>query len=155
MTTNQPCFQLQWLDDMCYMCCYTPHVPLVVLYALLFSTKVFRVVCTDPCRACGQLYRQLARKILQIWVMIDKYPNKFWRYFRKTTWFQDRWRSPLPLVLVYHGPLLSRFWGIASSTFTTVYLEWSNSAYSEWWTQARRFHSPYVRGVLWISNHLP
>ena len=84
VTRNQPCFQIQWLDDMSMICVVTLSMYLWFFFLRCYTTKVFRVVRTDPCRACGQLYRQLTRKILQIWVMMDKYPNTFWWYFRKT-----------------------------------------------------------------------
>ena len=44
-----------------------------------------------------------------------------WFWYSTLYHLESRWRSPLPLVLVYHSPLLSHLLGVAPSIFTTEY----------------------------------
>lgn len=74
--------------------------------------------------------------------------------FEKPTWFQDWWRSPLPFLLVRFimAPYLAAFWELPHRSFHYGVFGMVQFGL---FNQARRFHSPYVRRVLWISNHLP
>ena len=115
------------------MCCYTLHVPFVLLYALLYNQGL---------QSCLHLSLQSMWSIVQATCQKDfadlgddwQVPQQILKIFcEKTTWFQDRWRSPLPFVLVRFimAPYCTRFFGSCLiDPFTTVYLECSNSAYS-------------------------
>lgn len=115
-------------------------------YVLLHSPCTF---CSSLCVAIQPRSSELSAPILAEHVVncTGNLPERFCRsgwwltstptnsedILRKTTWFQDRWRSPLPFVLVRFimAPYCSRFFGSCLiDPFTTVYLECSNSAYS-------------------------